>query len=107
MRLNHIDYLTHYDPAYIIIDLNFHNFIKDIYTELFEASMQQGTVPLKNRPDKYVFDNFYMKFFKGAKPFSNSISWIGAKRIYTIMNLEKKIFCHSQVSNQRGSDKCS
>lgn len=38
----------------------------------------------------YVFEDFYMEDCTGTKPYPDSVPWTGVKRIYTVINLDKK-----------------
>ncbi|MCD9645425.1 hypothetical protein HAX54_034309 [Datura stramonium] len=89
MHNRHIDYPGHYNPIDIILDLNFYNFIKDVYNKLSEKSLNSSAIQLKQSLDKHDFTDYFLDYCKGVRPYPGGVPWLGEKRIFIVMALEK------------------
>ncbi|MCE3049683.1 hypothetical protein HAX54_045519 [Datura stramonium] len=74
----------------------------DVYKMLFDKSLIAGAVPWRECIDSFVFDNFYLGYCRGEKSFPGGVPWHDAKRIFSVMNLEKKHFVAIEILLSEG-----
>ncbi|KAH0711878.1 hypothetical protein KY285_007471 [Solanum tuberosum] len=92
MRESHLRYPEYYDSTYRIMDLNFYTNFKQRYDEISEEAITVGG----------------RNFTQGIRPYPGGKDWIGAKRILTVMSMNKthfvtlEILLHEGHMNQSG-----
>ncbi|KAG5629223.1 hypothetical protein H5410_000940 [Solanum commersonii] len=102
MRKRQIWYLKHYDQTDLILDLNFCNTLYDQYNNLREKSLVDGAPPMHEALTSFEMDGDILKYCKGEMPYPYGRKWNGAKRIYTVMNINNTHFIALEFLMEKG-----
>ncbi|KAH0745938.1 hypothetical protein KY285_007595 [Solanum tuberosum] len=86
MRERHVRYPEYYDSTDRILDLNFYSNFKQRYDKMSKEATTVGG----------------RSFTQGFRPYPGGMDWIGAKRIFAVMNLNKTHFVTLEILLHEG-----
>ncbi|XP_060172582.1 uncharacterized protein LOC132603499 isoform X1 [Lycium barbarum] len=102
MRMRQINFPEKYDSIDIILDLNFYNNILKRYTELTNETTDPSVVPMEVRLAEFKWDDEVVDYCRGVRPYPGGCSWAGAKRVFTVMNIEVTHFVTLEFNIEEG-----
>ena len=102
MRMRQINFPEKYDSIDIILDLNFYNNMSKRYAELTKESTVPNVVSLKVRLAEFKWDDEVVDYCRGVRPYPGGCSWAGAKRVFTVMNINATHFVTLEFMIEEG-----
>ncbi|KAF3647664.1 hypothetical protein FXO38_18569 [Capsicum annuum] len=92
MGARNLAYDETYDLDGRIMDLNVYNNFKPRYDVISTKEATPGGLDLEMLISQFKWDEDVINYVRRKRPFPCDMSWIGAKKILTAMNLEQQIF---------------
>ncbi|KAG5598882.1 hypothetical protein H5410_030252 [Solanum commersonii] len=102
MRERHLRYLEYYDSKDRILDLNIYTNFKKRYDNISEEATTVGGKSFPQLINEFEWDEDMINYVRGIRPYPGGMDWIGAKRILTVMNLNKTHFVTLEILLHEG-----
>uniref|UniRef100_M1CPK7 Ulp1 protease family, C-terminal catalytic domain containing protein n=1 Tax=Solanum tuberosum TaxID=4113 RepID=M1CPK7_SOLTU len=102
MRERHVRYPEYYDSTDRILDLNFYSNFKQRYDKMSKEATTVGGRSFTQLINEFEWDEDMINYVRGFRPYPGGMDWIGAKRIFAVMNLNKTHFVTLEILLHEG-----
>ncbi|KAK4729773.1 hypothetical protein R3W88_022761 [Solanum pinnatisectum] len=102
MRERHVRYPEYYDSTNRILDLNFYSNFKQRYDKMKEEATTVGGRSFTQLINEFEWNEDMINYVRGIRPYPGGMDWIGAKRILTVMKLNKTHFMTLEILLHEG-----
>ncbi|KAH0725429.1 hypothetical protein KY284_001294 [Solanum tuberosum] len=102
IRERHVRYHEYYDSTNRILDLNFYFNFKLRYDKISKEATTFGGRSLTQLINEFKWNEDMINYVRGISPYPGGMDWIGAKRILTVMNMNKTHFVTLEILLHEG-----
>ncbi|KAG5575739.1 hypothetical protein H5410_055873 [Solanum commersonii] len=97
-----VRYPEYYNSTDRILDLNFYSNFKVRFDKMSEETTTVGGRSITQLINEFEWDEDMINYVRGIRSYLGGMDWIGAKRLSTVMNLNKTHFVTLEILLHEG-----